>query len=149
MTNRLTSFLIASALVSPVSASQDMALDDQAIRTLVVGKTLLGTYPDGVPWRETYLVDEGVDYQDPDMRLTGSWYAADNALCTFYDEAGDFEGGCFMVVVRSANCIDFYAINADDQQPNASPNDIALGFSWTARGWRSDQPSTCPEDMTS
>lgn len=149
MKNTVTALLLAALTTVSSHASAAERLDDQAIRTLVVGKTLLGQYPAGMRWRETFFVDEETDYQDPDYRLRGTWYAQNDALCTFYEDATDFEGGCFVTIKRSENCIDFYAIGSNGEPVSASPSDMTLGINWTARGWRSDQRSTCPEGLTS
>lgn len=140
---------LLSALAISAQAQDDLRLDDTAIRTLVVGKTLLGSYPDGTPWRETFFIDDGTDYQDPQFRLRGTWYAQNGALCTFYDDTIEFEGGCFAVIKRSDNCIEFYALDRDTMQPKASPNNMRLGIDWTARGWRSDQQSSCEDAAVS
>ncbi|MGB7431703.1 MAG: hypothetical protein WA921_04455 [Ahrensia sp.] len=149
MKNIISALLLTAMLTLSAPAGAAERLDDQAIRTLVVGKTLLGQYPSGVRWRETFFVDEETDYQDPEYRLRGTWYAQDDALCTFYEDATDFEGSCFITIKRSDNCVDFYAIGSDGEPVSASQSDMALGVNWTARGWRSDQNSTCPQGLTS
>jgi len=126
----------------------DGRLANHEIRTALIGKTLLGTYGGGEPWRETYFVDDGLDYQDETGRSGGNWSAQDNLLCTYYDEP-TMNGGCFVVIRRSANCHDFYAVDPVTKIPFASPEAIRSAIDWSARGWRSDQISTCPHAFIS
>ena len=123
-------------------------LDDTAIRTFVVGKTLLGHYADGERWRETFFVDEGTDYHDLLGRFAGVWSVGEQLLCTVYDDPL-LKGGCFVVWRRSSNCVDFYAVSAQTGIPNATEAEIRAGLNWTAQGWRSDRESTCVESTVS
>lgn len=141
--------LLAAGLSAPVSAGpMQVAMDDDQVKTTVVGKTLLGVYDDGMPWRETYLIDGEVDYQDSDFASRGDWSVKDRQLCTFYVEAG-MNGGCFYVVQRSANCFDFYGIDPVTGEPSADLQAMRTGYGWTARGWRSDKPKTCADGLIS
>lgn len=112
-----------------------------------VGKVFRGVYEDGVNWREAYLVDGEVDYEDDFAAARGEWFVRDDLLCTFYD--GDLTGGCFIVMQRSENCFDFYAVDPATDRPDASRDAIRSGFDWTAQGWRSDRVPTCPEGLVS
>ncbi|MEM0899346.1 MAG: hypothetical protein AAGI92_05290 [Pseudomonadota bacterium] len=147
-------FLLIGAVVLglfPSYAASDDAsgrLNNNAIKTLILGKTLIGSYANGEPWRETYFIDEGLDYQDATGRSRGTWSVQENELCTFYD-GDDLNGGCFVVVSRSANCHDFYAIEPSTGVTRATIEEMELGINWTARGWRSDRPSTCEGTLTS
>jgi hypothetical protein len=140
--------LAATAHGSENDTVIDGRLDDVAITTAVVGKTYLGTYQDGERWRETYFIDEGLDYQDRSDRSRGTWYAEDDLLCTFYDD-DELNGGCFAMIRRSANCHDFYAVDDVTKLPWATHEAMRAGYDWTARGWRSDQPSSCPKGLVS
>lgn len=124
------------------------ALDGNSVTTALIGKTFIGVYDDGVPWRETYLVDGVADYQDPDHRSRGDWSVDDGRLCTFYQDSA-LTGGCFLVVRRSANCYDFYGIDPQTGDASADLRAMRAGYGWTARGWRSDQPKTCTDELVS
>lgn len=112
-----------------------------------VGKIFRGLYQDGVNWREAYLVDGEVDYADDFAAARGEWFTRNDLLCTFYD--GDLTGGCFIVMQRADNCFDFYAVDPDTDEPDATPSAIIAGYDWTAQGWRSDRVPTCPEGLVS
>ena len=148
--------LVTLALLAAIGVSGDAKaqaatigrLDDTAIRTLVIGKTLLGHYADGERWRETYFVDEGVDYQDLLGRFSGTWSVADGQLCTLYDDPL-LNGGCFLVWRRSDNCVDFYIVSPQTGLPSATEAEMRDGLNWTAQGWRSDRPSSCVESAVS
>lgn len=140
--------IVLVTLTIPSLAQSGVTLDDNAIKTFVIGKTLLGIYADDSQWRETYFVDAGLDYQDVGGRFTGTWTVTDQQLCTFYDDDA-LDGGCFAVVKRSSNCVDFYPIDPATGTTFVSAALMAAGIGWHARGWRSDQPSTCETSVVS
>lgn len=151
-----SSVIIALAFGSGMGAatpapagSEAMAqrLTGDRLATAFVGKIFRGVYQDGVNWREAYLVDGAVDYADDFAAARGEWFTRNDLLCTFYD--GDLTGGCFIVMQRADNCFDFYAVDPDTDQPDASTGAIIAGYDWTAQGWRSDRVPSCPEGLVS
>lgn len=131
------------AMDDPVSGR----LTGSALAAAFVGKIYRGVYQDGINWREAYLVDGEVDYEDDFRAARGEWFVREDLLCTFYDIG--LEGGCFIVIRRSQNCLDFYAVDPSDDQPVAGWDAVHAGFGWTAQGGRSDQIKTCPEGLMS
>ena len=138
---RLLVLIAVFAVTVSGSALAEEQLDTREIQAAVVGKTLTGLYPGQQRWTETYLVDGELVYSEDGVEVRGEWRAIDDRFCTLYK--GSVEGGCFLVVRRSRNCLDFYAAEPGDGSPLASASDIAAGRDWTARGWRADQPGTC------
>ncbi|MEQ8402332.1 MAG: hypothetical protein RIB53_11180 [Roseitalea porphyridii] len=130
-----------------VSEPATQRLTGAALTSAFVGKVFRGIYQDGTGWREAYLVDGEVDYEDEYRAARGDWFVEDDLLCTFYHTG--LTGGCFIVMRRSENCFDFYAINPETDMPDASKQSIQAGYDWTAQGARSDRTSTCPEGLVS
>ena len=152
--HRVTAFLAASLVLIPVTGSvgaQDDPLPGRltgaTLTGAFVGKIFRGPYSDGLAWREAYLVDGEVDYEDDFRAARGDWFVRDDLLCTFYHTG--LTGGCFLVMQRSPNCFNFYAIDPETGRPDASQTAIRAGFDWTAQGWRSDWTPTCPEGLVS
>jgi hypothetical protein len=131
------------------TASEPLAgrLTGDTLTAAFIGKIFRGVYQDGVNWREAYLVDGTVDYQDDFAAGRGAWFVRDDLLCTFYDTG--LTGGCFIVMQRARNCFDFYAVDPDTGQPDAATGALIGGYDWTAQGWRSDRVPTCPEGLVS
>ena len=111
------------------------------------GATYEGTYRNGIAWREVYIAGGRVIYSDDIRSATGDWFVRDDLLCTFYDT--DLQGGCFVVMRRSENCLDFYAVDLATNEPDAGWAAVRDGTGWTARGGRADLMRTCPEDFVS
>ena len=141
--------LVLSAPINVGAMSEPLSgrLTGDELTAAFVGKIFRGVYQDGTGWREAYLVDGRVDYEDDFRAAIGDWFVRDDLLCTFYDN--DLEGGCFVVVLRSANCFDFYAVDFINDQPDAGWDAVRGGFGWTAQGGRSDRMPTCPEGLVS
>ncbi|WP_306117172.1 MULTISPECIES: hypothetical protein [unclassified Roseitalea] len=147
----LAALIAIGALLAPHAAAMSEPvpgrLTGDTLTAAFVGKTYRGVYQDGVSWRETYLVDGEVDYQDDVNAARGEWFVREDLLCTFYD--GDLVGGCFVVMRRSENCFDFYAVDLETNVPAAGWGAVRGAFGWTARGGRSDLLRTCPEGLVS
>lgn len=111
------------------------------------GAAYEGTYQNGVAWREVYAAGGRVIYSDDIQSAAGEWFVRDDLLCTFYD--ADLQGGCFVVMRRSENCFDFYAVDLTTNEPDAGWAAVRNGTAWTARGGRADILRTCPEDFVS
>ena len=142
--------LVAATMLPPAHAASDAVegrLTGPALTAAFVGKVYRGVYQESINWREAYLVDGEVDYEDDFRAARGEWFTRDDLLCTFYDN--DLEGGCFVVIRRSENCIDFYAVDQITNQPVAGWDAVRAGFGWTAQGGRSDLVRTCPEGLMS
>lgn len=143
-------WLICALLVAPAFATsvpQKVYLTGYELTATFAGKTFRGAYQDGIGWREAYLSDGRVDYEDDFRAAAGDWSVRDDWLCTFYDNG--LGGGCFAVIRRSANCFDFYVIDLAENRPAVGWAAVHDRLSWTARGSRSDQPRTCPVDLAS
>ena len=147
ITHGLLSALIMAAPASAMSEPVAGRLAGAALTAAFVGKIYRGVYQGGLNWREAYLVDGEVDYQDDLRAARGHWFTRDDLLCTFYD--GGLDGGCFVVVQRSENCFDFYVADESDSRPEAGWDAVRAGFGWTAQGGRSDELPTCPEGLVS
>ena len=143
--------LLAMALMPTdgFAVSEPLAgrLTGDALTATFAGRIFRGAYQDGTGWREAYLVDGRVDYEDDFRAAAGDWFVRDDLLCTFYDN--DLTGGCFVVMRRSANCFDFYAVDLSDDAPVAGWDAVRGGFGWTAQGNRSDQAPTCADGLLS
>lgn len=111
------------------------------------GAVYEGTYQNGVAWREVYIIGGRVIYNDDLQSAAGNWFVRDDLLCTFY--TADLQGGCFVVMRRSQNCFDFYAVDLATNEPSAGWAAVRDGAAWTARGGRADIMRTCPEDFVS
>jgi hypothetical protein len=133
--------MMKSALAEESAAARIDELDTIAIQQAIVGKSFSGVYGDNSTWSETYLVDGDLRYSDPEITSSGAWRVLNDRLCTLYQ--ADIEGGCFLVIKRSDNCLDFYAVRSGDGVPLAKQDAIAAGEDWIARGWRSDIATTC------
>lgn len=119
------------------------AMQPGELRQAFSGQELQGYYPgDGGEWTESYRVDETLAYRDATSQSAGRWLVNGNRFCTSYD-AATFEDGCFLVRRHSANCFDFYALDADHRL-TVSVADVRNGANFTARAWRRGEASTCP-----
>jgi len=137
------------AATPTLAMSEPMAgrLTGDRLTATFLGKIFRGAYQDGVSWREAYLVDGAVDYADDFAAARGEWFVRNDLLCTFYDTG--LTGGCFIVMQRADNCFDFYAVDPDTEQPDATASAMIAGYDWTAQGWRSDRVPTCPQGLVS
>jgi hypothetical protein len=115
-------------------------MSDAALAAAFAGTTIDGHYSDGTTFTESYRADGRLDYRERARALEGHWSVVNGTFCTIYDTSPT--GGCFRVTKVSANCYEFY-FQARDEAEAARP-DVGRP-SWTARGWRNDQPTTCTE----
>jgi hypothetical protein len=134
-------FAMLSGAVPALAAETVQTLNETAIQQAIVGKSFSGVYGDNSTWSETYLVDGDLRYSDPEITSSGAWRVLSDRLCTLYQ--ADIDGGCFLVIKRSDNCFDFYAVRSEDGVPLANQDAIAAGEDWIARGWRADIATTC------
>ena len=87
-------------------------LSESELERTFSGQTLVGSYVDGINFRDAYAADGNVAYQDERVSWQGEWYVAAGLFCTFYNERQN--GGCFRVRRLSQNC---YAFFGTDQRP--------------------------------
>ena len=121
------------------------------MRTDFAGQTLDGHYGNQTTWTETYFADGRIDYKESQRFARGRWHLRAGAFCTYYDPpfVPAFLGGCWRVLKQGANCYEFYT--AGSQLPGRSEDedgetgDLDRPLRWNARGWRTSEPSTCPE----
>jgi hypothetical protein len=116
-------------------------MTDAEIRELFAGKAIDGYYANGKLFAESYGEDGRVDYQEPGQSFSGRWSVTADTLCTIYD--GNTSGGCFRVRRASLNCFEFYFAARTEEEAVAPPD----APQWAARGWITDQESTCTEDV--
>lgn len=110
------------------------------IKGAFAGQDVAGYYVDGTTFTESYGSDGRIDYRETNRRMSGSWSVVSDTFCTIYDTSPT--GGCYRVHQTSANCYEFYFV-ARDEREAAAPDPKQP--SWTARGWRRSQPSTCAD----
>jgi hypothetical protein len=135
--------LASVVLASPHIASAMPAwMSEEAMRAAFIGKTLDGTYVDGLRWTETYDPNGRLDYRETARKGVGYWYFRGSVFCTFYDPGHGLSGGCWSTIKTSANCYEFYSAGSDADDDGAGPGPLG---SWTARAWRRGEPSTCEE----
>ena len=145
-------FCLAGLLLQNEGARADATLlpgqmSADGIARLAGGTTFQGIYFDGQPWWETLFVGGRLDYADDFESSAGDWSVQGDTLCTFYDRP--IAGGCFALIQRSANCIDFYAVAADGTLAYSTRDEWVAGTGWTARGADASRPSTCDDGLTS
>lgn len=123
---------------APLYSGRWMAGED--IVATFKGVTIGGHYADKRHFTERYGADGKIVYEEPYRRNVGRWSVRGGAFCTIYDR--DPTGGCYRVRRLSKNCFAFYFVARTGQQAEETP----LGDpKWTAKGWRTDSPSTCEE----
>lgn len=110
------------------------------LRTVFAGKQIDGHYENGKVFQERYLANGRLEYSEAERRTGGRWSVQSGTFCTIYDT--DPAGGCFRVHRVGSNCFEFYFV-ARTEDEAARPERRTPD--WTARGWVSDQPSTCTE----
>lgn len=116
--------------------ASDFWMSDADLEKTFAGKTIVGIYPSGRGFVETFDIGGRVDYRDDRRRVFGRWSVTARTFCTIYE--GDASGGCFLVRRMSENCFEFYfAARSNRQDPR--PEDP----SWSAQAWLLDAPSTC------
>lgn len=141
----------AAAIGSATPATRWMT--EAEMRAAFVGQILDGHYGSGTTWSETYASDGSIDYREGARAAKGRWSFRAGTFCTFYDPpyAPAFVGGCWQVLETGANCYEFYTAGfawpgrregSDDEESEGPGN---RPVRWNARGWRSSEPSTCPE----
>lgn len=141
----------AGLAAQPVTARGWMS--EEAMRADFAGETLDGHYGNGTTWTETYFPDGRIDYKENQRMALGRWSFSAGAFCTFYDPpfVPAFVGGCWQVLKLGPNCYEFYTAGARlPPQPGAQDDEDdagarAMPLRWNARGWRTSQPSSCPE----
>ena len=116
------------------------------MRAAFIGKTLDGQYVDGLSWSETYLAAGGLDYQEPLRRGVGHWFFRGHVFCTFYDPGYGLNGGCWTTIKAGANCFEFYVASIGQDLSEEGPEPLG---GWTARAWRTGEPSTCEDRPSS
>ena len=114
------------------------------ISQILIGQLLTGEYPSGSQWAERFNSNETSDYSENGKARRGIMKLNGNILCFEYPEDPEQSGGCFEVWKRGANCFDFYSSSAA-----ASLDQRRFGRAWDARGWISDQASTCRSEVIS
>ena len=137
-------------------------MSEAAMREAFSGQTLDGHYGSGATWTETYLADGRIDYREGQRAALGKWSFRNATFCTFYDPpfTPEFIGGCWQVLRTGKNCYEFYTAGFrwpgrrdDDPVPDRESkggkdkDDAGPGAAvrWNARGWRTAEPSTCPD----
>jgi hypothetical protein len=117
-------------------------MSEADMRTAFIGKTIDGYYASGLAFSETYRADGRLDYREPARRAEGQWHFRGAVFCTFYDPPYlPLVGGCWSVTRLGANCYEFHAFDRAAGQPRE--DDLPNAKSWTARGWRQGEASTC------
>ena len=145
---RLTALLtLAGAVAAPALAFDDPWMSEEAMRKAFIGKTLDGLYGNGLSFRETYFAGGGLEYRERERQAIGRWHFRGHVFCTFYDPPAQrppLNGGCWTAVKTSANCYEFYLAGLSPEPPF---EDATRGMAdrWNARGWRTEEPSTCGE----
>lgn len=112
------------------------------LKSAFAGTTIEGTYADGRPFEESYFDSGRLKYVEAMRNRVqhGNWSIVSGTFCTIYDIRPT--GGCFRVRRQSANCYEFYfQARTKKEARNPGPGRPT----WTARGWRKGEPSTCNE----
>ena len=118
-------------------------MSESAMTHAFGGKSIDGTYADGVAFTETYGADGRLDYRERGRDMTGRWLVRGGSFCTLYDTSPT--GGCFRVVRKGANCFEFYFVARDDKQIERGQGQPP---SWTAQAWIKGEFATCSEAPT-
>jgi hypothetical protein len=141
-TKRIRLAILVAACVSASASASDLWMDEAAMRSEFIGKTLDGHYGNGTRWTERYQADGRLEYWEKDRRAVGNWSFHGPVFCTFYDKAfmSSFFGGCWIVHRAGPNCFEFYAAPGSGTD---LPGERQA--QWNARGWRNDVPATCKE----
>jgi hypothetical protein len=153
----LLSSLVLGAGISPGQGAERRSwMAEGEMREAFSGQTLDGHYGSGTGWTETYFADGRIDYREGSRAATGKWSYRNASFCTFYDPpyTPSFVGGCWQVLKTGANCYEFYTAGfkwpgrrGEDESAGEEGNDNSpdAQIRWNARGWRTSEPSTCPE----
>lgn len=138
----LLAALMVTAPTQLASAQAPAWMTDHELRRAFKGTTIEGHYADGRTFVESYAKTGALDYREParNRRQAGHWSVVAGTFCTIYDTSPT--GGCFRVRRHSENCFEFY-FQARTEAQARSPEPGRP--SWTARGWRQGEPSTCRE----
>ena len=121
--------------IEPMSGAQ--------IQRDLLGSRVTGEYPSGQKWAEQFNLDGTTIYAEAQKLNFGRLDINGNQMCFSYNSE-KLSGGCFEVWKRGANCFDFYSANND-----ADLLSRRFGQQWSARAWKSDQPSTCTSEQLS
>jgi len=141
-----TLFLVFTTM----TAAHAQALDGASIRAQLYGQTMIGEYPNGNEWRETFHDNETTFYSENGTEVLGSMKVQDGLICFSYHPSYGLVGGCFEVWKRSANCFDFYGTGSiDETATRATIVQKRQGQAWSARAWYADKPSTCVAELVS
>lgn len=138
--SRFAAALLAMWLAD--NGGQPMRLGDADLMAAFSGKTIAGSYSDGVTFSESYRTDGSLSYTDVRGPADGQWFVRNGLFCTFYE---DLKGGCFAVEKRGRNCFDFLFITSLPDEGAAAGERPRF----TARGAATDAPSTCPDLLQS
>ena len=145
----LAGLLVSAALAQApaLAPGDDPWMSEDAMRAAFIGKTLDGHYGNGLSFTETYFAGGELEYREDKRQAKGRWHFRGHVFCTFYDAAARdsrLNGGCWTAVKTGANCYDFYLAGLASEPPfEDETRDMA--DRWSARGWRSEEPSTCTE----
>lgn len=127
-----TAILAGLALPAPAIAGERMFGFE--MEKAFSGQTLDGIYEDGSFFSETYFEDGSIRYHDVQGADSGQWSVEDDTFCTFYESSS---GACFFVERNGDNCFTFFeAVEGDGGR-------LEPGKTWTSRGWRRGEDSTC------
>ena len=149
LASALAGLFVGAALAqAPAWApADDPWMSEDAMRAAFIGKTLDGHYGNGLSFTETYFAGGQLEYREDKRQAKGQWHFRGHVFCTFYEvSARDLRlnGGCWTAVKMGANCYDFYLAGLAPEPPfEDETRDMA--DRWSARGWRSEEPSTCSE----
>jgi len=130
---------VLGALEAHAESKDPAWMSDAELSKAFAAQTIDGHYANGETFTESYLAGGRIDYRERARTMRGRWSVEAGTFCTIYDQTPT--GGCYRVRQMSANCFEFYYVGRDEAQVQARPGQP----SWTARGWHSDQRSTCEE----
>lgn len=125
-------------LTGAQAPAADTWLSEAEIRRELIGHTNKGFYRGGERWVDAYAGDGSIAYRDERVSWSGQWSFHGNAFCTFYNDGAN--GGCYLVRQQSKNCFEFVAVPDDWRGPGLAPGSSP---DWFAKGWRSEEPTTC------
>jgi hypothetical protein len=125
-------------------AVSEVWMSEAEIRRELTGHAMKGYYPKGERWVDDYAADGSIAYHDEHVAWTGQWSFHGNVFCTFYN--GETDGGCYMMRQLSKNCFEYVIVPTDWRGPGLAPKSSPA---WFARGWRSEEPTTCEEPAVS
>lgn len=139
---RAALFALACVVFTPLpGVAQSPWMTNKEMRAAFSGQTIEGVYRSGRTFKESYLADGRLSYDERSRHHTGHWSVINGTFCTIYDTS--VTGGCFRVQKISANCFEFY-FQTRDEAAAAEPDKHGQP-TWTAQAWRTSALSTCKE----